>query len=208
MLWIRSTVGLLALICAAPTFALAQNGDAPSSQYVIRPGDMVRISVWNKPEWSGDFEVKLDGTLKHAQYNQVKVAGVPLSEVRARIATFLAQLFQDVPVEIEPLFKVTIGGEVRLPNVYSFPPETTLSDALTKAGGATERGRPDRVTLIRGGHKRVIDLNQPSATQDPLTIQSGDQITVDRRGSVLRDFIGPVASVTALLVSVMNLARR
>ena len=42
---------------------------------VLRPGDMLRITVWRHPEMSGDFAVAPDSTLVHPLYQAVRVAG-------------------------------------------------------------------------------------------------------------------------------------
>src|SRR5437867_2587716 len=78
---------------------------------VLRPGDMLRITVWRHPELSGDFAVAPDSTLVHPLYQTVKVAGAPLTVVRARLLGLLAPYEQGVDFVIEPLFAVTVAGE-------------------------------------------------------------------------------------------------
>lgn len=197
---------LIVMACATPSLAVGQRADGMSTVAMLRPGDALRVSVWNRPEWSGEFEVKTDSTLRHPHYNQVKVAGVPLPEVRSRIESFLSR-FQNVPVEVEPRFKVTVAGEVRAPSVYSLAPETTVADAVAKAGGATERGRLDRVTIVRDGRETLVDLTKPETLAGALTIRSGDQVLVGRRGSSLREYIAPLASVASFAVSIVTLIR-
>jgi len=48
------------------------------SDPVLRPGDVLRITVWRHPEMSGEFVVAPDSTLVHPLYQVVKVAGAPL----------------------------------------------------------------------------------------------------------------------------------
>ena len=51
----------VALLTAPIATAFAQNG--ASTDAVLRPGDALRITVWNHPELSGDFAVAPDSAL-------------------------------------------------------------------------------------------------------------------------------------------------
>src|SRR5689334_24681986 len=92
----------------------------------LRPGDMLRITVWRHPELSGDFAVAPDSTLVHPLYQTVKIAGAPLSTVRERLRGLLVTYEQGVEFVIEPLFAVTVAGEVRQPNLYQLPQGTSF----------------------------------------------------------------------------------
>src|SRR5213080_1368169 len=145
-----------ALLIAPVASAAAQTGVLRDP--VLRPGDMLRITVWRHPEMSGDFAVAPDSTLVHPLYQTVKVAGAPLTVVRARLLGVLAPYEQGVDFVIEPLFAVTVAGEVRQPNLYQLPQGTTFAQAIARAGGPTELGRLDEVHVIRRDRTMVINL--------------------------------------------------
>jgi protein involved in polysaccharide export with SLBB domain len=71
------------------------------------------------------------------------------------------------------------------------------------AGGVTETGRPRDVRLLRGGVETRIDLAAPATALAP--IRSGDQIFVDRRTSVFREYIAPAGGLIAALAALANL---
>ena len=177
---------------------------------VLRPGDMLRITVWRHPEMSGDFAVAPDSTLVHPLYRMVKVAGAPLATVRERLRGLLAKYEQDVQLVIEPLFPVTVAGEVRVPNLYRLPQGTTFAQAIAQAGGLTELGRLDKVRVIRRDSEMVIDLARGYSRYEALPIASGDQVLVARRSSfnLLRDVLYPLTSVTAAIAAVLAYSRR
>src|SRR5690606_29389866 len=106
-------------------------------------GDMVKVTVWRNAEMSGDFMVGVNGALRHPLYQEVPIAGVPLHEVEQRLAKFLTKYEQNPQIVVEPLFQVTVGGQVRTPNLYPLPRTTTISQAVALAGGATPDGRLD-----------------------------------------------------------------
>ena len=197
-------VRLLAVLAAAVLFAGARPAAAQADIPVLRPGDAVRIAVYRKEDMSGEFAVTADGAIAHPLYRGVKVAGVPFAEVEARLRQRLLQYEANPEFVVEPLFRVSVGGEVRTPNLYMVGPGVTLMEAVAKAGGLSERGRLDRVRLMRDGVEQSLDLSHPSPATAALTVRSGDQIYVERRGTT-REIVTPVASVVAALAAVARL---
>ncbi|HEX6965397.1 MAG TPA: polysaccharide biosynthesis/export family protein [Gemmatimonadaceae bacterium] len=175
---------------------------------VLHPGDMVKVTVWRSPEMSGDFIVGATGTLQHPLYQSVPVAGLPLGEVVQRLQKFLSHYQEDPQLVVVPLFRVTVGGEVRLPNLYSLPTETTISQAVAQAGGATQDGRLDKVRILRAGHEYTADLTRADGTWANTPIQSGDQILVARKGSFWRDLFLPAIAIGGSIASIVNVVRR
>jgi len=176
---------------------------------VLQPGDAVRITVWRNPELSGEFPLAADGSILHPLYRELRVIGLPYSRVEAEVRALLARYDAENPqFVIEPLLQVSVGGEVRQPNLYRLPPETTIAQAVALAGGATDRGRLDRVRLFRGGEEIRIDLTRPEAGLAQEPIRSGDQLYVDRKVSIWREYIAPGGSITAAIVTLIGVLTR
>jgi protein involved in polysaccharide export with SLBB domain len=201
-----SSWAVAALLLAPVASAAAQ---AAGSDPVLRPGDMLRLSVWRHPELSGDFLIAPDSTVVHPLYQRVQAAGVPLPVVKERLRALLATYEQGVEFAIEPLFAVTVAGEVRQPNLYRLPQGTTFAQAIAQAGGPTELGRLDRVHVIRRDSAMVIDLARNYSRYERLPIASGDQVLVARRSdsNFLRDVLYPLASLTAAVAAVLAYSR-
>jgi len=191
-------------------FASAQRPVRAPEDPVLRPGDALRINVWRHPELSGDFVVAPDSTLVDPVYQVVRVGGAPLAVVRERLRGVLATYEQGVPFVLEPLFPVTVAGEVRQPNLYRLPQGTTFAQAIAQAGGPTELGRLDKVRVIRRDSAMVINLGSGYSRYQALAIASGDQVLVARRSSfnVLRDVLYPLTSVTAAVAAILAYSRR
>jgi len=175
---------------------------------VLSPGDVVRISVWRKPELSGDFPVAEDSSVANPFYSGIKVAGVPISVAQERVRRYVEQFETSPRVLVEPLLRVTVGGEVRTPNLYTLRPETTVSQAVALAGGPTERGELGRVRVVRDGRVDVVDLTDPAPSTGAQRVRSGDQILVSRRQNLLRDYLFPSGGLVAALVGLLNLILR
>lgn len=197
----------LLVATGAPAWGQAR---APAPTPGLRVGDALRVNVWGHPELSGDFAVASDSTLVHPVYQTVRVGGAPLSVVHERLRSLLATYEQDVQFVIEPLFSVTVAGEVRQPNLYQLPQATTFAQAIAQAGGPTELGRLDRVRVIRRDGAITINLGSGYSRYEALPIASGDQILVGRRSNFnfLRDVLYPLTSMTAAVAAVLAYSRR
>src|SRR5688572_4485310 len=96
----RTSCAAVIALCMAvdlltlPLGALAQTsaGARVPRAGALNPGDVVRITVWRKPELSGEFVIAADGTVSHPLYRDVRVTGLPLDAVDARIREFLGKL--------------------------------------------------------------------------------------------------------------------
>lgn len=194
---------LPALLLAVSIPAAAQTTrDVP----MLQPGDEVRIRVWRDSEMSGEIGIAPDGTLIHPVYRTLRVTGLPLADVEARIRTFLQRYQTEPQFVAEPLFRVTVGGEVEKPSLYFFSPDVTVRQVVALAGGATERGRTDRVRILSGGRQRTVHLNgnDPDANSP---IRSGDQFIVEARGSVFRDILAPLIAIAGSAAAIINVSR-
>jgi protein involved in polysaccharide export with SLBB domain len=198
-----------ALLIAPLGSAAAQGPARPPTDILLRPGDALRITVWRHPELSGEFVVAPDSTLVHPVYQVVKVAG-PLPMAKERLRRLLTTYEQDVQLVMEPLFPVTVAGEVRLPNLYRLPQGTTMAQAIAQAGGPTELGSLGNVRVIRRDSAIAINLASGYSRYEALAIASGDQVLVARRSSfnLVRDVLVPLTSVTAAVAAILAYTRR
>lgn len=193
------------LVCSLWSPARAQSQLAEGN--FLMPGDHLRITVISDDKnLSGEMEVAPDGTLRHPLYNQLRVASIPLSLLKDSVASFLRKFEREPRLEVEPLFKTTILGEVRAPSIYFLAPGTSVSDAIAHAGGLTDRADPERVAVLREGQRLETSLAGPTATP-PLTILSGDQISVGASRHVLSTVL-PVIGVAVSVISLILLAHR
>ena len=194
------------LVALVPDAGSAQTHSDP--ELVLRPGDALRITVWQMPELSAD-EVLIgdDGLLFHPFYRDVRVAGMGVDQIKSRLTERLRQVQATPEFVVRPLVRITVYGWVNRSDVFRHPPETSIADAVAMAGGVSDRGDDKHVRLIRGG--KVVDLNlrDPLGPATRIKIRSGDEIVVGRRGAGFAQFIVPVVSLIAAAASVANLVR-
>jgi protein involved in polysaccharide export with SLBB domain len=203
----RTLIASLAFAMLVLTLpAAAQEPAGTKAQAVLTPGDSVRIEVWRKPEFSGDFVVAPDGTITHPLFRSVRVGGLPFATAEANLRTFLGQFEENPQFVMEPLIRVAVSGEVTRPIVYAARPETSIGEAVARAGGTTQFAARSRVRVIRiepnGAQQQIlINLADPSSTEGTLPVRSGDQIVVDRRKSFFRDIMVPALGIIGSIAS-------
>ena len=190
----------------APASGLgAQVADSGS---VLAPGDVVRITVWRQPEFTGEFTVAADGHVVHPIYRDVRVAGIPMAEVESRIREVLSRYEAQPRFSVEPLVRVAVEGEVRQPSLYTVPLSTSVAQAVAMAGGGTERAKLEEVRLYRTEQRLEVNLTDPEAPLAAATVRSGDRIVVGRRTMIVRDYIAPIASIGGALAAIGTLILR
>lgn len=204
-------LAVLAIGCSGPPrMALGPVRSSAPDLGVIAPGDGLRITVWSHPEFSGDFAVGVDSALVHPLYQSVKIGGLPVAGAKARLRDLLATYDQNVRLTVEPLWPVSVVGEVRLPSLYRLAPGTTVAQAVALAGGPTERGRLSDVRVLRRQGAMRLDLTSDYARSQEIVVASGDQVMVARRSdfSVVRDVIVPLTSITAAIAAIISVSKR
>jgi polysaccharide export outer membrane protein len=203
-------LGSLTLLVASAALSLPAAAQQPRSQgeqAVLTPGDSVRIVVWRKPEFSGDYVVAPDNTITHPLFRAVKVGGIPFATAEANLRGFLSRFEENPQFVMEPLIRVSVSGEVTRPQVFATRPETTIGEAVARAGGTTETGARNRIRVLRfepGGQQAqlTVNLSDPNSTTATLPVRSGDQIVVDRRKSFFKDILQPALVVIGSVASI------
>jgi polysaccharide export outer membrane protein len=182
----------------------------PQQQPELKRGDILRVDVWRRPEFSGEFEISADGALVHPLYQEVTVAGLTLPAARQRLSEFLGTYLQGAQLVVEPLSSVTISGEVRQPNLYHVNWGTSIAQAIGRAGGPTRVARLDKVLLVRDGVEYELSLRQELSSYGNVDVLSGDQIFVDRQSefNVWRDIVAPVATLAALTLTLIRISEK
>jgi polysaccharide export outer membrane protein len=212
MRFLAASVVLASLVLSMP-LAAQDTGSSAALQSTLTPGDSVRIVVWRKPEFSGDFVVAPDGSITHPLFRAVKVAGVPYATAEANVRRFLARFEENPEFVMEPLVRVAVSGEVGRPAVFAMRPETTIGEAVARAGGVREEGASNKIQLLRldasGRQQQMrIDLNDPANGSGTLPVRSGDQIIVPQRRSFTRDVLIPTLGVIGSIASLGLLIER
>lgn len=169
--------------CALP---LAGDVDAPmdvnaSSPYALQPGDKIRVVVAGEPDLSGDFMIDGSGAIYLPMLGEISAAGYSKTDLRNSLREqFENQGFLRSPLitvdaaEVRPF---SIIGEVKSPGNYDYRPSQTVFQAISTAGGYTQRAAKDKILIDRWVEGKIVRMNAVQNTP----ILPGDAITVRER---------------------------
>ncbi len=166
---------------------------AQQQQYLIGPGDILRVSVYKSPDLSLDARVSESGALNYPLIGLVQVGGLTLPAAEKKLAELLKEggfvLNPQVNILVAQLFSglVSVIGEVKNAGRYSLEAAGGhLSGMLAAAGGiAATGGDTVIVTGVRNGKpfRKEVDvvamsLGNPGA--EDLLLAGGDTVFVNR----------------------------
>jgi protein involved in polysaccharide export with SLBB domain len=105
----------------------------------------------------------------------------------------LARYIRDPVLQVRPLIRILIEGEVARPGYYAVPPELPLADAIGLAGGLTQRAKANAIRVERGsseiwGGDLLRDALGRGYSLDQLNLGAGDRLFVPTRGDAERSF--------------------
>ncbi|GJM09407.1 MAG: hypothetical protein DHS20C11_16830 [Lysobacteraceae bacterium] len=149
------------------------------TEYRMGPGDEIDIVVYDEPDMSPTVTVSQQGTIRYPFLGTLNVTGKTVDEVEAMLMSGLKG-----PYLIDPKIQVSIRkyrpffilGEVQLPGSYAYHPGLNVRQALSLAGGMTERGSPRKIFVVSEG---AIDDESTRVDLDDL-VRPGDTITVEQ----------------------------
>ena len=166
---------ILIASCGVPLAAQAQG-----TAYRLGTGDKVRVTVYNEPTLSGDFDVNDQGVVSLGLIGPVGIGGKTLSEAAALITDKYGKDYLVNPrVNIEvlnyrPFF---ILGEVKNPGSYPYVNGMTVVNAVALAGGYTPRANHERIYVKRAADPKAGE----QAAHEDNVILPGDVVRVAER---------------------------
>ncbi len=202
-----STTGEILPVFGADLFRNVPSTFAPlamtpvPADYVVGPGDELRIRVWGQVSFASNLAVDRSGEIYLPHIGPVHVAGIPFSGLQDHLRTAIGRVSHnfDLTVDLGMIrsIQVYVTGQARRPGLYTVSALSTLVDALFASGGPSMHGSMRDIQLRRE-NAIVADFD----LYDLLT--RGDK-SKDKKllsGDVI--FIPPVGPEIALTGSVRN----
>jgi polysaccharide biosynthesis/export protein len=145
---------------AAPPAAQAAAPAAqipPGTDYVVGPQDVLNVRIYGEDKLSGKIRIDNDGSFPFEYLGRVKAEGMTTAQIETHLVKALGDGYLRSPqVSVEVIEyrsqSVFVTGEVRSPNKYMLPGNSTLMDVLTYAGSVTPNaGNWVQITHVRQG---------------------------------------------------------
>lgn len=177
-----------AMISLALTFALALSlifspvpCSAMPAEYTIGPEDEMSVTVWDHPDLARKVRVNLEGKISLPLIGEVQVAGLTPLQAEKKIKEML-----DGDYVINPQVSITmeeyktarmmfyVTGEVTKPGQYPLHKGISLLQAISAAGGFTEKAHRGKVRVVREMEGKKVELKFGFDQE----IQAGDTVVV------------------------------
>ena len=223
----RLVLGLMLVSAVSPCAVLASSSQVPgeleavdipfdihaavqSDVYLLGPGDVLELKLFDAPELSGTLEVLNDGSVALPLVGSVGVSGFTLQQASDGIQRLLSSQLLRPELQLRVVrprpIRVSVVGAVERPGLYSLStaevvqteggPTTSISglptvvDVIQKAGGITQQADLRSVQLQRrlpgtpARYKRarlnLLELLLEGDQQQNPFLFDGDTIKIER----------------------------
>ncbi|WP_172656533.1 SLBB domain-containing protein [Catenovulum maritimum] len=174
------------------TFAPATDVPVPS-EYVLGPGDTVKVQLFGKEYKNYELAVDRNGTITMPETGPMQVVGMSFSEFKSFINEQIDQKVIGAKANVTMgelrSIRIFILGEAYKPGAYTVSSLSSITHALFVSGGITEVGSLRNIQLKRKG--RVVttfdlyDLLLKGDTSNDTNLLPGDVVFIPPVGETV-----------------------
>jgi polysaccharide export outer membrane protein len=193
---------LLVLALAGVVSACGTIGSAPilpegarpaaETDYIIAPGAILNVFVWQHPDLSAEVPVRPDGKISTPLIEDLVAAGKTPTTLARDMETVLSRYIRQPTVNVivqtaAPSFQqqVRVVGQAANPRALPYSEGMTLLDVMIQVGGLGEFAAGNRAKLVRGTAQgpveikiRLDDLLNAGDMRQNVVIQPGDVVFI------------------------------
>ena len=171
--------------------AYSADSAAPApSEYVLGPGDEVRVQIWGTFDFSGTFVIDRNGQINLPKVGVVTLIGVQLKDLEAVLLQKIGTVFKNVNLNatLGKLRGITVYvvGQATQPGTYNLSSLSTLVNALFVSGGPSEKGSMRNIELKRAGRTitklDLYDFISKGDKSKDVALMPGDIIMIPPAG--------------------------
>jgi polysaccharide biosynthesis/export protein len=162
------------------------------TDYIIGPGDVLQIYVWQHTDLSVTIPVRPDGKISTPLVEDLMAVNKTPYELGRDIEKALKEYVRTPQVNVivttpaNAFNQVKIIGQVKAPGSLAFRAGMTAMDALLQVGGLSQFAAGNRATLVRKGTSgkeeriklRLSDLINKGKVEANVELRPGDLIIV------------------------------
>ncbi|MFM8356745.1 MAG: XrtA/PEP-CTERM system exopolysaccharide export protein [Gammaproteobacteria bacterium] len=168
-------------------------GQSVSNDYLIGPGDTLRVFVWRNPDISATVPVRPDGKISTPLVEDMIAVGKSPSRLARDIEEVLKEYIKSPKVNvIVEQFVGTFGEQIRVvgqaaePKSLPYRDSMTLLDVMIEVGGLAPFAAGNRARVVRKSADgsaeeikvRLDDLLNKGAIDQNIAVKPGDVIIV------------------------------
>ncbi len=167
---------------------------APSSNYLIGPGDQLQIFVWDHADLTTTVQVRPDGKISTPLVEDLQAAGqsptalareierVLRESVRSPVVTVIVQGFVG-----EAQQQIRVVGQAVQAKALQYRQGMTVLDVMIEVGGLSEFAAGNRARITRNVdgkateiHVRLNDLMNGGRIKEKVRMMPGDVLFIPR----------------------------
>ena len=175
----------------------AQSNHEPTFQeryprYRLRPGDVLELNFLFSPEFNQSLVIQPDGYVNLRGIPDLRVQDKTVPEVVEILQAAYSKILRDpaITVELKDFEKPywVVGGEVTKPGKYDLRGDTTVLEAITIAGGVSDKSKTSQVLLFRRVSDDWVEVKQVDMRRmlrerdlsEDLHLRPGDMVLVPK----------------------------
>ena len=185
-------VALLILVLTGALSAQEPSFQEKHPRYRIHINDVIAFNFSFTPQFNQSVTVQPDGYITLRDVGDIQVLDKTAPEVIETVRKAYGKILNDPAISIElkeferPYF--VVGGEVAHPGKFDLRSDTTVMQAVTLAGGLSDRAKSSQLLVFRRVSQdtvevKKVDIKRMVHNQDlseDLHLQPGDMILVPR----------------------------
>jgi len=158
-----------------------------------------------------EYLVRQDGKAELPVIGEIRVEGLTVEQCEDTLAKLYAKEYQDPFVQVKLTNQRVIvfpgnGSDAKVVPLQNN--NTTLMEAIAQAGGIADRGRADRVKIMRdvNGKREVFSLDMSTIEglkYADIIVQANDYIYVEPSEQLTREAVTAAAPVVSILSSAL-----
>lgn len=148
--------------------------------YRLGHGDRLSVQVYGEAELSKEYAIGSNGRLSFPFIGEVPVMGLTAIEVGQRLTEALRGDYlidPKVTVTVVRYRPIYVNGEVKSPGAMDFEPGLTVRQAISLAGGMTDRASARKIYRVPAGGNRTS--SKPQKVGLDVRLEPGDTITIE-----------------------------
>ena len=165
----RKTILALGLAASLSVFSAVNAQEA--TDYIMCPGDVLQVVVYGHEDLStmagntqnSPYVVRPDGKVSFPLIGDVETTGKTVTQFRQEITNRFSKYLIEPQITVNVVklgtTRVYVLGEIKKPGLYELDKSHRVIDALSQAGGFTEKAAKKNVFLVRAGSTEVEKLN-------------------------------------------------
>jgi protein involved in polysaccharide export with SLBB domain len=173
-----------------PMAYVADTAAPAPAEYVLGPGDEVRIQIWGTVDFAGNQTLDRNGQINLPKIGAVTLGGMQVKDLEAVLKKQVGTVFNNVNVNaaLGKLRGITVYvvGQANQPGTYNLNSLSTLVNAVFASGGPNTNGSMRQIELKRGGRTiTTLDLYDFISKGDKskdAALQPGDVIMIPPAG--------------------------